>query len=103
MIKFNTTSETPLQLLVDPKAVAYQIAQSDKYDIAEFLCEFAKYVVEMRIKFDQNFQMDIAQYMECLTKKFEDLQNIEHYYGTLTDTIMYRSGFYRRLREDGNK
>ena len=103
MIKFNTTSATPLQLLVDPKAVAYQIAQSDKSDIAEFLSEFAKYIVEMRIKYDKNFQMDIARLVETRTKKLEDLANIEHYYGTLTDAIMYHSGFYRGLREDGSK
>ena len=103
MIKFNTTSATPLQLLVDPKAVAYQIAQSDKFDIAEFLCEFAKYIVEMRIKFDKNFQMDIAQCIETMTKRFEDLENVEHYYGTLTDAIMYHNTFYRGLREDGSK
>lgn len=95
MIKFTTSSETPLQLLVNPRAVAYQVSQSDKADIAEFLCEFAKDIVETRIKYDPSFQMDIAQYIETITKSFQDLNNIEHYYGTLTDSIMYRSQVYK--------
>ena len=103
MIKFTTSSETPLQLLVHPRAIAYQVSQSDKYDIAEFLCEFAKDIVETRIKYDPSFQMDIAQYIEEITKSFQDLNNIEHYYGTLTDSIMYHSQVHKVWREDDDK
>lgn len=94
MIKFKTTPETQLQLAVSPKTAALQIALATDDEIAEFIKEFTLLIVERKTRGNPTgYQQRIAQYIAMYSKP-EEMDNIESFFGTMTDAIGYQTRYY---------
>ena len=93
MIRFTTTPETLLQFFVEPRTVALNVAKGSDREIAAFLREFADIMINYKIKNDPEFQHRIGQYIAI---EGTNVQNIESYFGTLTDAIMYHKNYYTK-------